>query len=444
MILDSLRDQGDWQAILKLRLVNKHWLRLTEPYAFVPVCRDDYQAFKIEEEIEDVSEHSDDDWVDEDDEDITESPIPRTCFKLMEPNCRPDWFKVLPTSVPSNLLWPWADPEFTVENYKRLKQVFSKVDHVFPQRLSNTLMLKILAQHDIWNPDAQLATVLAICPNLEKIKEPDDEVHFGPLSREVFAHAAHQAQTPERAPVLGKLTHLEMNDIDAIEVAEVLDMLSLPKLQNLRLRRLIDVTDHESLGSLEPETKPRNQNAVHLTLQLCDDLSDEGLTMILGACPKIRSLFIDSVAASYTGALEKHGKNLEFLWLDAQRHGDIGLRYMPKEAERLLSAIGAMRNLRTLVLSRSDFDTIESLCSALPSSLREIAVFGCYSNEERLLFSETLGRTPSLPFLTLGYSFLGWIQFNWGWDEFEDYAIKKRCLPPPKQVSLLAPQSLSL
>ncbi|KAI4870015.1 hypothetical protein F4820DRAFT_443495 [Hypoxylon rubiginosum] len=234
--------------------------------------------------------------------------------------------------------------------------------------------------------DAQLAMVLAACTGLEKLELPDTVTeNYGPLSRKVIRWAARSSPKDGEVRMLGKLKHLELADMcGGIDVSDVIDMLSLPNIKDLRLWGLVDQSTRNPRRLPSPEDMPMvtNQNLVDLTLRHCRHLTDEGLTRILAACPRIRTLFLHAPMSSrnehqpisFTSALTKYGKNLEFLWLETQRK--TGLAKVPGESRRLLRALNSMRDLRTLVLWRGDFGSAEALGSALPSSLRELLIIG--------------------------------------------------------------------
>ncbi|KAI1768795.1 hypothetical protein GGR53DRAFT_531240 [Hypoxylon sp. FL1150] len=451
MILDSLRDQAEWETFLSLRLVSKHWMYLTESYVAIPVGLDRRQAFRIEDaplqvsikacvevgDVEDADIEADltDLWDPKVDEDNMESPIPRICYLLSRPNCRPEWIKMLPTFVPINPSWPLV-PENTKTSRMKLYEVLSKVDHVVPRDLLESLSKAILdldyGTENARRSDAQLAAVLATCTNLERIQLPDVLVKCGPRSMAVIKYAAKQVHKPGRAPVLGRLKHLELKSPKGIQVFDVLNMLSLPKLENLQLWNPVDfhTRDYPELGP-----KPLNVNTMDISLHNCAKLTNQGLLTILQACRTVRSLYISSSTGStdnpqlcYSGALKEHGKDLEFLWLD-----DPGRRTTPEDFRNLFRAIRHMPKLRTLVLYRRDIGDAESFRSALPASLEELLVLGCLSEREKSEVHSAIQRSPELPNLRRTWTQrLDVIPWSREWRDFVDYCVKERRLPGPK------------
>ncbi|XXG98576.1 hypothetical protein Hte_004901 [Hypoxylon texense] len=372
VILDTLRDQGDWRSILSLRSVNKHWLRITKSFVFIG-----FNSAK--------TGHIDDQW--------TDSPIHRVSLMLGQPFCRPEFIKALPTRAAMKRSWTFTKLDNNLETCLRLHQQLT--DLGLPSSLNKSILLEVLdSKQDIERrasqasrADAELAMVLATCTGLEKLELPDIVTEkFGPLSREVISYAARSPTEDGEVRMLGKLKHLELADMrEGIEVADMLDMLSLPKIKDLRIWCPVDRKRKSPRDIPSPEDMPRlpNQNLVNLTLLECHALTDDGLTRILAACPRVRTLFIHSPVGMgdpnppfpFTGALEKYGNSLEFLWLETQCGGP-GLIEDTDESRRFLRALSSMRNLRTLVLWRGDFDSAESLGPALPTSLRELLIIG--------------------------------------------------------------------
>ncbi|KAI4870014.1 hypothetical protein F4820DRAFT_317592 [Hypoxylon rubiginosum] len=439
-ILDNLRNDGDWKTILHLRLVSKRWFHMVTPYVAIPVGLDDKQAYEVEE-LEDDEDSEDEEYlIDFEGEEYYDySPIKRAFQMVAESNSRPDWIKMLPTRVPWKLMSIQLCEQGSFWLWWGLRHAFPKVKHILPKFILECLPSDI--------DDSLLAIVLATCTGLEKIKFPDATEYFGGFSRMVIKYAAEQAWTSTdvehgEARVLGELKHLEMSDPHGIEVADVLDMLSLPKMQDLRLCFVMDGTFEmfdEVLGAFRdqlPEDKPRTQQVIDLTLTSCEGLSDKGLNRILAACPKIRSLFIQSsmkesnksTPVCFTGALEKHGQGLEFLWLDTQR--ETGLDEIPGESRRLLRALEAMRDLRMLALWRGDFETVKALVSALPGSLRELLIIGIYGELEKESLYSLVGH-PDLPNLRrVAVVATSLEDREPSWRKLFQYCIRARQLPP--------------
>ncbi|KAI4870016.1 hypothetical protein F4820DRAFT_470140 [Hypoxylon rubiginosum] len=465
LILDSLRDEADWKTIISLGAASKKWSQIAAPYTAIPIGLDDWQAYAIQTYSDEDADGED--CVIEDGQYYTVSPIQKVCFKLGQPNCRPDWIKVLPTAVFMGP--PWV--VLTSKNPKtrgRLEQVLSPLGHILSWDLREQIILGVLHstydeirdgyKDDLYD-DAEFALILATCVGLEHIQPPHIlGQYFGTLSRMVIQCAGRQTQEDVESGqvcMLGQLKRLELTDLyRQIEVLDVIDMLYLPKIQDIRLQGLVNTLREGSRGDPSPSTNKPIQRPIDLTLDDCPGLTDNGLACILASCPRIRTLYLDSyfdqpgetTPVCFTGALDTYGQNLEFLWLDTNPYGS-GLAQVPGQAQRLLRAINKMRNLRTLMLCREDFDDVKSLGSMLPSSLRELMVIGHRDKKKDKgdkgaslgldrdsLFS--LIHHPDLPNLEIVLVISPDSSKYCNWRKFVNYCKEFRHLPPSVGVTL--------
>ncbi|XXG98575.1 hypothetical protein Hte_004900 [Hypoxylon texense] len=452
-ILDNLREERDWRTIFNLRAVNRKWSLMTAPYIAVPIGLNDWEVYATET-------YSDEDAANEVRIINEVSPIGRLCYKLVQPNSRPDWIKVL---LPVRICTLRRSVlENTTENRARLEQVLAPVEHILSWDLREDIILTVLARSDggfSLSQDAEFAMVLATCAGLEHIHTFHES--SGVLSKKVIQCAGRQAQESAakgQVHMLGQLKRLDFEAVThQIEVGDVIDILHLPKIQDIRLHDLVD----GSRGPLSPSTNNPIQRPIDLTLCYCNSLTDGGLACILACCPKIRTLYLESwmppvfqaswsEPSCYTSALDTYGQSLEFLWLNTKFHThDLvqpsGLAQVPGEAQRLLRAIKKMRNLRTLVLWREDFDDSESLESMLPSSLRELMIIDHRDKEDdggkvtRLGFDResllSLVHHPNLPNLEIVLVVSPEAYGIRTWTKFVDYCKDFRQLPPSLELN---------
>lgn len=418
IVLDNLRDEGSWTTLLNLRLVNRKYCDLATPYVGIQLGSDSYKAFMLraslhsenysenEEDIGEGEEQMDDDndsdgesvksdeWINEH---FTPSfaaffctvhSIERVCYKLAQPDCRPEFIKKLEPSIIESQPSKWKTIESKSQIVRGFNRPFSKVNHVIPFKLqkgivSRTLDLK--ESREAVRADAQLAAVLATCTSLEKLRMKTD--NFGRLSQQVVQYAAQHvrsAREGRQVGVLGKIKHLELDGTNfGITVADVVNLLSLPCLRELRLWG-VGWKLPRVRSSNNPLVHHPNQNPIALSLRWCKNFTNEDLTNIL-AGGSIRYLLLRVMLdfpADYAGALAKHGQHLEFLALDTEDQGT-DPDHAHDRSVRLLKALGSMRDLKSLVLWRGDFQSAKQLSNWLPPSLKELMILGNYGKEDR-------------------------------------------------------------
>ncbi|KAI6091293.1 hypothetical protein F4821DRAFT_281218 [Hypoxylon rubiginosum] len=398
-VLNILCDEGDWPSLLHLRQASKKWLHMTTPRLSISVGFGQVEKYQNERVFGTKAIYEYDDM---DDKGIISSPISRICVKLAQPFCRPDFFKTLPTQALMKKASASTKLEDNEGTRMRLRQQLDRFEHVLPSDLRGNILRILLMsrsqlkhslrgffqQHRSINQvvrgalsDARLAMILALCTDLERLEQPEPSIFregFGLLSKQVVQHASQHARTPAKDGEARLLAKLKYAEFYSIEVPDVLNALSLPCIEELRVNNL---KDDDPKGARLLEDMPLNQNPVQLTINAAhNQLSEWGLTRILAACPKVRTLFLDAPQSltrpvCYGDPLAKYGKHLEFLWINTQEEGSSHAAGS-HEANKLLHALQAMRNLRTLVISRGNINSAKALGSALPSSLRELMIIG--------------------------------------------------------------------
>ncbi|KAI0848283.1 hypothetical protein F5Y00DRAFT_262669 [Daldinia vernicosa] len=402
-VMDKLDRKADMSTILSLRGVSRKWRRVATPYVHIAV--QNYQPRD--------GGHADDapwnwNWNFHPSTDL----LCYLCWKLSQ---KPHLARFV-KEVASR---PWKDARWKSEVAKAdlgaryrgaLAGVVGAAAAAVPDDVKDSIVAEMLCDAG----DALLAFVLILCTDIEVLMIPALDRGCGPRTRQVLrcAHAA-QLQSPPLPPprgdgreaiMLGAVRHVQLGDyVNGLCLADALDILALPKLQHLELGNLGDTTVDGS-QPLPPPLRPRaphhlqNRGPVDITLESCR-LSGKGLTTLLAACGRPRSLFVKmrtgnvqpSRAPCFAEALEKYGQGLEFLYLDttAFEDGLAGATTTTTDphpnsnsetptttpSAHFLRALSTLTpTLRFLALSRADFPTPAALGAALPASLRELLV----------------------------------------------------------------------
>ncbi|KAI0171895.1 hypothetical protein GGR52DRAFT_591707 [Hypoxylon sp. FL1284] len=438
-ILDIIQDTADWRTMLSLRATNEKWKRIATPYVSIPLGRRTGPAVRILRGF--VVQEDEGHYDDAQGRTRVRANIGKLYHMLQLPNARPEWIKVIPAYVLAERPMAWIrEFDMATSLARQLLKSTDELprilrDSIYCSVCGTTnpvyqpdarLALVLLACTGLETLQFRCFITVDYGDMSRELVQYAAYQH----QRARLAGDGRQQQARYRS-ILGRLRHLEIRDpLKQIYVADVVRLLSLPHMQTLTLwgvagelapRPLPDDLPTQELLSqftsaplspddaalLVPAPNPahaslnasqgpstRRTAPVDLTLARCCTLDDDGLTTMLAACGPaggVRSLFVVAPVAPrcYANALAAHGEKLEFLWLDEARGGLSGdVRALPPPpphrlgsgrgaTARLLDALGRMRRLHTLAISRDALgDDIAAFACALPSSLRELLVIG--------------------------------------------------------------------
>ncbi|KAI0111889.1 hypothetical protein F4814DRAFT_423929 [Daldinia grandis] len=388
-VVDKLDRKADLSTILSLRSVSQKWRRVATPHVHIAV-----QNYQARSPGNPWSFHRSADL------------LCYLCWKLAQKPHLACFVKEVASRPWKDVRWKSAAAREDLGARYR-GALAGGVGAAVPGEVKDGIVADML--HDVG--DALLAFVLILCTDIEVLMIPALDRGCGPWTRQVLRCARAQLQDPLREgceAMLGAVRHVQLGDyVDGLCLADALDVLALPKLQHLELGNLGDTTTVDDNQPLPPFPKyPNppylpNRGPVDITLESCR-LSAKGLTTLLAACGRPRSLFIKmrtgnvqpSRAPCFAEALELYGQNLEFLYLDTTAFED-GLARSPNTntntntststtdppsktptpSALFLHALSTLNtNLRFLALSHRDFPTAADLASALPDSLRDLLV----------------------------------------------------------------------
>ncbi|KAF3062218.1 hypothetical protein GL218_04078 [Daldinia childiae] len=376
-VMDKLDRKADLSTILSLRGVSWKWHRVATPYVHIAV-----QNYRPRTAHAPWNFHRSTDL------------LCYLCWKLSQ---KPHLARFV-KEVASR---PWKDAHWKSAFAKadlsaRYREALAGVGSAVPDDVKDGIVTEML--YDVG--DALLAFVLILCTDIEVLMVPALDRGCGPRTRQVLRCAHAQLQDPPRdgrEAMLSAVRYVQLGDyVNGLCLADALDVLALPKLQHLELGNLGDTTIDGS-QPLPPfpelaKTHLQSRGPVDITLESCR-LSGAGLTTLLAACGRPRSLFIKmrtgnvrpSRAPCFAEALELYGQDLEFLYLDTTAFEDGLAGATDPQSDpnskaltpcaRFLSALSSLTtNLQFLALSRADFPTPADLGAALPVSLRELLV----------------------------------------------------------------------
>ncbi|KAI1481511.1 hypothetical protein F4774DRAFT_374246 [Daldinia eschscholtzii] len=407
-VMDKLDRKADVSTILSLRGVSRKWCRVATPYVHIAV--QNYQP-----------RTANDHWNFHRSTDL----LCYLCWKLAQ---KPHLSRFV-KEVASR---PWKDTRWKSAVAKadlrvRYREALAGAGNGVPEDVKDAIVAEMLCDAG----DALLAFVLILCTDIEALMIPALDRGCGPRTRQVLRCARAQLENPLRdgpGAMLGAVRYVQLGDyVNGLCLADALDVLALPRLQHLELGNLGDTTvdGNQPLPPFPENPKPylRNRGPIDITLESCR-LSSKGLTTLLAACGRPRSLFIKmrtgnvlpSRAPCFAEALELYGQSLEFLYLDttAFENGlagatDINPTPNPdfdsdSESQpltppaRFLRAISSLStNLKLLALSRADFRTPEDLRDALPTSLRELLILEIPEDFRHTGGYRSLARGPLAP-----------------------------------------------
>ncbi|KAI1658500.1 hypothetical protein F4813DRAFT_388773 [Daldinia decipiens] len=380
-VMDKLDRKADLSTILSLRGVSRKWCRVATPYVHIAV-----QNYRPQTADAPWNFHRSTDL------------LCYLCWKLSQKPHLARFVKEVASRPWKDALWKStvAKADLSV----RYREALAGVGSAVPDDVKAGIVAEML--YDVG--DALLAFVLILCTDIEVLMVPALDRGFGPWTRQVLRCAHAQLQDPPRdgrEAMLSAVRYVQLGDyVDGLCLGDALHVLALPKLQHLELGNLGDTTVDGSQPlpphiPEHPKAHLQNRGPVDITLESCR-LSGTGLTTLLAACGRPRSLFIKmrtgnvqpSRAPCFAEALELHGQNLEFLYLDTTAFED-GLSsatdpntQAPTPCARFLRALSSLTNLQFLALSRADFPTPADLGAALPVGLRELLVLEVNDDEE--------------------------------------------------------------
>ncbi|OTA92995.1 hypothetical protein M434DRAFT_31344 [Hypoxylon sp. CO27-5] len=380
-IVEQLDRKYDAHTILSLRRVNRKWRRIATPYIYI--ITSGFRETFIEQPRLDSSTDF----------------LSNLCWKLSHQPQLSGFVKEMVSE-------PWRDAHRGLQFCpKFLRSVYYCLLSQAGRDVPRGLRRQIASEMPSNTADALFAFLLIMCRQVETLVIEALDTGCGPRTREVIYLALEQQHMPFQGvprQILGSIKSFRLGDyVNGFCLTDALCILSLPTLEHLSLGNLGDSCIDEQPEPPCIVPKPCARNLISLALDSCH-LSGSGLTKLLAACPNLQTLNIrmrtrnvkPSRPPCFGAALEGHGKNLQFLYLDTTAFDDART---PEQSAHFLDALSSFDSLKWLVITRADFSTAEALAAALPKSVCVVIILGFSGVDGNASPFQSLLYDPRLP-----------------------------------------------
>ncbi|KAI0152351.1 hypothetical protein F4776DRAFT_25454 [Hypoxylon sp. NC0597] len=381
-VVEQLDRKYDADTILSLRGVNRKWRRIATPYIYITASGFG-ETFIEQPRIESSTDF-----------------LSNLCWKLSHQPQLSGFIKEMVSE-------PWRDVRRGLQFCPQfLRSVYCNLLSEAARDVPRDLRRQIASEMPSNVADALFAFILIMCRQIETLVIEALDTGCGPRTREVIYFALKQQHMPLQGRarhVLGSIKSFRLGDyVNGFCLTDALCLLSLPTLEHLSLGNLGDNCIDEQPEPPCVIPKPCARNLTSLALDSCH-LSGKGLTKLLAACPNLQTLNIrmrtrnvkPSRPPCFGGALEDHGKGLQFLYLDTTAFDD---DRTPEQSAHFLEALDSLDgSLKWLVITRADFTTAEDLAAALPKSVYVLIILGFRGVDGNASPFQSLLYDPRLP-----------------------------------------------